>query len=191
MKLKLLAVLGLLSLVSLSIATLLAYFTRWEMAIASIIPATCSLVGFLLVLLALVTRGVAKIRGTDGQRSKYPLLAGLFLLLQLAYFPVAKAVRNQELAQVQAFIASLIPQLEAYKERHGTYPPAVEAILTDGPSLPALLQLQGDSPMEFDNRNFYFQRETAYGFRFYLPDGFIGFSYEYCCGPQGRWTVTD
>ena len=191
-KLKPLAVLGLLLLVSLSIATLLAYFTRWQMAIASIIPAFCGLAGLLLVLLALITWGVAKIRGRGGERSKYPLLAGLFLLLQLAYIPVAKVVRNQELGQAQVFIASLIPRLEAYKEQHGSYPPTVEAILTDGAPLPLLLQLQdGIPPRKFNNRNFYFQRETTYGFRFYLPDGFIGSSYEYCCGPRGQWTVTD
>ena len=191
MKLKPLAVLGLLSPVSLSIAALLAYFTRWVMAMASIIPAMCGLVGLLLVLLALITWGVAKIRGTDSQRSKYPLLAGFFLLLQWGYFPIAQTVRNQEVAQAQTFIASLIPRLEAYKEQHGSYPPAVEAVLTDGAPLPPLLQMQGQLPVGFDNRNFYFQRATTYGFRFYLPDGFIGYSYEYCCGPRGRWTVTD
>ena len=191
MKLRTLAGLGLMSLVSLAIATLLAYSTRWQMAIASIIPFICGLVGLLLILLALITWGVAKIRGRDGQRSKYPLLVGFFLLLQLAYFPLAKAVRNQELAQAQTFIASLIPQLETYKEQHGTYPPAVEAVLTDGAPLPPLLQLQDQLPMKFNNRNFYFQRETTYGFRFYLPDGFIGSFYEYCCGPRGQWTVTD
>ena len=191
MKPKTPAVLGLLSLVSLSIAALLAYFTRWQMAIAGTIPSLCGLVGLLLLLLALITWGVAKIRGTDGRRSKYPLLVGFFLLLQLAYFPIAQAVRNQELAQAQTFIASLIPRLEAYREQHGDYPPAVEAILTDGAPLSPLLQLQGQLPMEFDNRNFYFQRETTYSFHFYLPDGFIGSSYEYCCGPHGRWTVTD
>jgi hypothetical protein len=188
---KTLAMLGLLSLLSLAIATLLVYLTRWQMAIASIIPLACGLIGLLLVLLALITWGVAKLRGRSGERSKYPLLAGFFLLLQLAYFPVAKAVRDQELAQAHAFIASLIPRLEAYKEQHGAYPPAVEAILTDGDPLPPLLQLQGQSPMGFDNRNFYFQREETYGFRFFLPDGFIGYSYEYCCGSRGRWTVTD
>jgi len=191
MKLRTLAGLGLMSLVSLAIATLLAYSTRWQMAIASIIPFICGLVGLLLILLALITWGVAKIRGRDGQRSKYPLLVGFFLLLQLAYFPLAKAVRNQELAQAQTFIASLIPQFEAYKEQHDTYPPAVEAVLTDGAPLPPLLQLQGQLPMKFNNRNFYSRRETTYGFRFYLPDGFIGSFYEYCCGPRGQWTVTD
>jgi len=191
MQLKPLAVLGLLSLVSLAIAALLAYLTRWQMAIAGSIPLICGLIGLLLVLLALITWGVAKIRGRDGQRSKYPLFIGFFLLLQLAYFPVAKAVRDQELAQAQTFIASLIPRLEAYKERYGTYPPAVEAVLTDGAPLPPLLQLQSQLPMRFDNRDFYFQRETTYSFRFYLPDGFIGSSYEYCCGPRGQWTVTD
>ena len=191
MKLKPLAVLGLLSLLSLSIAALLAYLTRWQMAIAGSVPAMGGLVGLLLVLLALITWGVAKIRGTDSQRSKYPLLAGFFLLLQLAYFPIVQTVRNQELAQAQTFIASLVSRLEAYKEQHGTYPPAVEAVLTDGAPLPPLLQMQGQLPVGFDNRDFYFQRATTYGFRFYLPDGFIGYSYEYCCGPRGRWAVTD
>ncbi len=192
MKLKALAIVGLLSLVSLSAAALLAYFTRWQMAIASIIPLTCGLVGLLLVLLALITWGVARISGRSSQRYKYPLLAGLFLLLQLAYFPVAKVMRDQEVSQAQTFIASLIPRLEAYKEQHGAYPPTVEVVLTDGAPLPPLLQLQGSAPpLKFDNRNFYFQRETTYGFRFYLPDGFIGYAYEYCCGSRGRWTVAD
>jgi hypothetical protein len=43
-----------------------------------------------------------------------------------------------------------------------------------------------------DNRQqLYFQRGATYGFQFHLPDGFIGFHYEYCCGADGSWTVTD
>ncbi len=191
MKMKPLASLGLLSLASVAIAALLAYFTCWQMALAGIIPLVCGLAGLLLILLTLAAWGVAKLSGRSSQHRKYPLPVGFLLLLQLAYFPTVKTVRDQELAQAQTFIASLIPRLEAYREQHGTYPPALEAVLTDGAPLPPLLQLQGQLPLGFDNRNFYFQRETTYGFRFYVPDGFIGTSYEYCCGPRGQWTATD
>ena len=117
-------------------------------------------------------------------------MGGFFLLLQLVYFPITQALIRQEVAQAQAFVETLIPRLEVYKTRQGVYPGSIEAILTDDVTPPALLQ--GDDPLLFfNNRNFYFQRGSTYGFRFYLPDGFIGYSYEYCCGPQGRWTVTD
>ena len=194
MRLKPLVMLGLLCLASLSVAVLLAYFARWQTAIVGIIPLLSGLVGFLLILFALITWGLAKVRGSAGQRrmrSKFPLLAGVLLLVQLAYIPTAQALRHQAVNQAQTFMASLMPRLEAYKEQHGVYPSAVEAILTDVITPPALLRLQGNVPLEFNNQHFYFQQGTTYGFRFYLPDGFIGFSYEYCCGPHGQWTVTD
>jgi hypothetical protein len=70
MKLKTLIVLGLLCLASLSVAMLLAYFTRWQTAIVGIIPFICGLVGFLLVLLALIAWGLAKARGSAGRRGR-------------------------------------------------------------------------------------------------------------------------
>jgi hypothetical protein len=184
---------GLPLLASLLAATLLAYSTWRQMAIVGIIPLISGLIGFLLVLIALVTWGLAKVRGAAGRRGRgrYYLLAGVFFLLQLAYLPTAQALRNREVNRAQAFIAALIPRLEAHKEQHGAYPTRLEAMLTDDISPPALLRLRGNFPMEFDNQNFYFQRETTYGFRFYVPDGFIGFSYAYCCGPDGQWTVSD
>ena len=136
--------------------------------------------------------GLAKARRAAGlgRASKFLLMGGFFLLLQLVYFPITQALIRQEVAQAQAFVETLIPRLEVYKTRQGVYPGSIEAILTDDVTPPALLQ--GDDPLLFfNNRNFYFQRGSTYGFRFYLPDGFIGYSYEYCCGPQGRWTVTD
>ncbi len=193
MKPKTVLVSGVSVLASLAVAILLAYLTRWQTAVAGIIPLISGLVGSLLVLMALIAWGLAQVRGPAGRRGRagYYLLAGVFFLLQLAYIPTAQALRHQQVTQAQTYMASLMPRLEAYKEQHGVYPSRVEAILTDDTSLPLLLQLQGNVPMEFNNRHFYFQRGTTYGFRFYLPDGFIGFSYEYCCGPHGQWTVTD
>ena len=193
MKPKTLVVWGLLGLTSLAVALLLAYLTRWQTAIVGIIPLVSGLVGFILVLMTLLAWGLAKVRGTTGRRGtgQIFLLTGVFLLLQLAYIPTAQAVRHQEVVLAQTFIESLIPSLETYQEQHGAYPTTIEAILTNDIGASALLQLQGDFPLPFNNRNFYFQRGPTYGFRFYLPDGFIGYFYEYCCGPQGHWTVTD
>jgi hypothetical protein len=141
----------------------------------------------------LLALGLAKIRrASDLHRTnKFLLMTGFFLLFQLAYIPIAQALRQQEVAQAQAFVEAFIPRLETYKAQQGVYPGTLEAILTDNITPPPLLHLQGDFPLPFNNRDFYFQRGSTYGFRFYLPDGFIGYSYEYCCGPQGRWTVTD
>jgi hypothetical protein len=193
MKPKTLLVWGLLGLTSLAVAGLLAYLSRWQTALVGIIPLVGGLAGCVLVLMTLLAWSLAKIRQAAGLRrtSKFLLVAGFFLLLQLAYIPITQTLRRMEVAQAQVFVQALIPRLEAYKAQQGVYPGTIEAILTDDITSPALLQLQGDFPLPFNNRNFYFQRGPTYGFRFYLPDGFIGYSYEYCCGPQGRWTVTD
>jgi hypothetical protein len=184
---------GLPLLASLLAATLLAYFTWRQMAIVGIIPIISGLVGLLLILMALMAWGLAKVRGAAGRRGRgrYLLVAGIFFVLQLAYLPAAQALRHREVNRAQAFIAALIPQIEAYKEQHGAYPATVEAVLTDDVSPPALLQLRGNFPLEYDNQDFYFQQGTTYAFRFYVPDGFIGFSYAYCCGSHGQWTVSD
>jgi hypothetical protein len=193
MNLKTLLLAGLLGLTSLIIAALLAYLTRWQTAMLSLIPLLCGLMGFVLVLLALLAWGLAKARQVASLRrtGNLLLMAGFFLLLQLAYLPISQRLRQQEVVRAQLFVEALVPSLEAYKARQGVYPETFETILSDDPGPPALLQLQGDYPLQFNNRNFYFQREATYGFRFYLPDGFIGHSYEYCCGSEGRWTVTD
>jgi len=193
MRRKTLTMLGLVSLSSLSLALLLAFSTRWYTAIVGGISLLSGLAGFLLILITLGALVLAQVLKSASPRriGKATLLAGIFLLLQLVYIPTAGALRDREVRQAQKFVESLVPRLEAYKQQHGTYPTAVETILSDGDSSPSLLQLRGDFPMQFDNHNFYFHRGTTYGFRFYLPDGFIGFSYEYCCGPDGKWTVTD
>lgn len=163
------------------------------MAIVGGISLLSGLVGFLLVLITLGTLVLARARGSASPRriGRISLLAGIFLLLQLVYIPTAGALRDREVTRAQKFVESLVPRLEAYKDQHGTYPTAVEAILSDDDSPPSLLRLRGDLPMQFDNQSFYSHRGTTYGFQFYLPDGFIGFSYEYCCGPNGKWMVTD
>ena len=193
MKLRTLAASGLTGFASLILAALLAYLTRWWTVFTGAIILLGGLVGFVLILMALLAWGVAKIKqGIGSVPIKKPmLLVGIFLLLQLAYIPFSQALRQWEVARAQAFVESLIPDIEAYKELRDTYPDAQEAIMTGEISPPALLQLHGDFPLPYDNRQFYFQSDSTYAFRFYYPDGFIGYSYEYCCGPQGRWTVTD
>ena len=193
MKSKALVIWGLTGLVSLALAALLAYITRWWAAIAGSIPLLSGLAGFILLLLTTLAWGLAKIRrGASSPRINQPiLLAGFFLLLQLTYLPISQALRNAEVAQAQAYAEALIPRLEAYREQHGTYPATLQPIATGVANLPTLLELHSDLPLPYDNRDFYFQHGSTYGFRFYLPDGFIGYTYEYCCGPQGRWTVTD
>lgn len=193
MKRKTLASVGLILLASLSIAALLAYSTRWYLAIFGLIPLLSGLLGVLMFILAVILYVFAKIRRSPGLRGRgnILLLAGLFFLMQLVYLPLARSFRDREVSRAQEFIEMLIPRLEAYRDQHGAYPAAVASILDEEAPLPPLLRLSGDFPRAFDNRDFYFQRGTTYGFRFVLPDGFIGFDYEYCCGPKGEWTVTD
>lgn len=193
MKGKTLASVGLVLLASLSMAVLLAYLTKWYLAIFGLIPLLSGLLGVLMLILAVITYAFAKVRRSPGLRSRGNifLLAGFFFLLQLVYLPLARSFRDREVRRAQEFIEMLIPGLEAYRDQHGTYPAAVASILDEEAPLPPLLRLNGDLPTAFDNQDFYFQKGTTYGFRFVLPDGFIGFDYEYCCGPKGEWTVTD
>ena len=193
MKPKALAMWILLGLTSLVVAGLLAYLTRWQTATVGLIPLVSGLIGFILVLMTMLAWGLAKVRKAVGLRrpGKLLLIAGFFLLFQFAYIPIAQALRQQEVAEAQAFIEALIPRIEAYKEHHGVYPATVDVVLTDNITLPALLQLQSDFPLPFNNQDFYFPNGPSYEFGFYLPDGFIGSSYTYCCGPHGHWTITD
>jgi hypothetical protein len=193
MKPRTLVVWGLLGLASLAVAVILAYLTRWQTAIVGVLPLLSGLAGFVLVLMTLLAWGLAKVRKAGGLRrtGQSLLMAGFFLLFQLAYLPVARALRQQEVARAQAFVEALVPRIEVYQGEQGMYPATVEVILTDDLALPALLRLQGDLPVPFNNRDFYFLSGPTYGFRFYLPDGFIGYSYAYCCGLHGQWTVTD
>ena len=71
------------------------------------------------------------------------------------------------------------------------YPTNPGALLSTDTAYPGLLELAGTFPVMYDNRRFYFSDETTYSFKFYVPDGFIGFHYVYCCGAEGAWTVTD
>jgi hypothetical protein len=188
-----LIVIGCLS-ASILVASYLAYTTVWYFAIYAILPCGLSILGLLLGLVALSLLRLARSRKAGGLNTagKVLLLAGLCLIVQLVYVPIALTLREWEVERTQAFIHSLIPRVEEYKRLHNGYPEHIDAILTDADTLPQLLQLKNLSPLAFDNRQqLYFQRGPTYGFQFRMPDGFIGFHYEYCCGADGSWTVTD
>lgn len=184
---------GAVILAGLATAVGLAYAGRWQWLAYAAIPVLAGVLGLVLALVGLVTlrRAAAESSRRSQRWGRGLLLAGLFLVIQLASFPVALTWRDQEVRQAQDFIAALVPRLEDYQRQHGAYPDAVDAVLAADRSLPALLQLSDSFPLVYDNRNFYLRRETSYAFQFYLPDGFIGFRYDYCCGADGSWTVTD
>ena len=171
----------------------LAYSTVWQLAVFGMLPCLSSLLGIILALIALLIwlRTRTKESPRLSRARKGLLLASVFLLLQVAYFPIAQGLRDLEVKRAQGFINALIPRLEEYERLHNEYPASADSVLTGDEEVPRLLQLSGDFPLEYDNRQYYVRREETYGFRFYLPDGFIGYQYEYCCGADGEWTVTD
>jgi len=178
---------------ALATALGLAYATLWYLAIFSLIPCGVSLIGLVLGLLAFLMLRRARSEASPGlRRVGYSLLVvGGFLFLQLVYLALAPTLRNWEIKRAQAFIHTLIPKLEAYHAQYHTYPSTIEELASADTAYPRLLELTGDYPITYDNRQFYFKRGATYGFKFYVPDGFIGFCYEYCCGAEGTWTVTD
>lgn len=194
MKLKTLTFSALVILAGLLVAAGLAYFNRWQLAIFSFVPALVTLLGVILMVITLLFRRYTKAQLPARRQllNTTLLLISLFFILQLAFFPLAQTFRNREVRRAQAFLTSLIPQLEDYKHQHTDYPENITALLPEDETLlPPLLQLKGTLPMTYDNRDFYQYHETSYSFQFYVPDGFIGFEYNYCCGPEGTWTVTD
>lgn len=183
---------GLTVLAGLAVAAILAGATIWLQAVFSAIPVLSGLLGIMLALVALVTIIRARVR-TPASRcpGKGLLLISLFLLLQLAYLPLARTLRDVEIRHTQEFLGSLVPKLEEYRQQHNVYPERIDEIVAADVTLPRLLQLRDSLPIDYDSRSFYFRRATTFGFQFYVPDGFIGFQYEYCCGVSGTWTVTD
>ncbi|MFN8454166.1 MAG: hypothetical protein U0401_05740 [Anaerolineae bacterium] len=182
---------GLIILAGLAVAAELAYFNRWQLVAFSFIAALAILLGVILLVIVLLFRWRIKFQPSARAYSLNTalLLVSLFFMAQFAFFPLAQTFRNAEVQRAQAFLESLIPQLEDYKRRHADYPENISALLAADVTLPSLLQL--NSPPSYDNRDFYRRHDTTYSFQFYLPDGFIGFEFSYCCGPQGTWTVTD
>lgn len=193
MKLKTLHLVGLVVLAAIGTVVVLAYSTVWQLAIYSAFPCLSSLLGIVLALVALIVwlRTRTKESPALSRGSKGLLLASVFLLLQPAYLPTAQGLRDLEVKRAQGFIDALIVRLEEYERLHDEYPASADSVLTGDEKVPRLLRLNGDFPLEYDNRQYYVQRGATYGFRFYLPDGFVGFQYEYCCGADGVWTVTD
>lgn len=193
MNLRTLSLAGLVILAATGLVVVLAYSTVWQMALFSLLPCLSSLVGLILALAGLIVWLRTRTTESPGlSRVKTGLfLAGVFLLLQAAYFPLAQALRDREVERAQTFINTLIPKLEAYEQSHNEYPASPASVLTGDEAVPWLLQLNGDLPLAYDNRQYYQQRDTTYSFQFYVPDGFAGFQYEYCCGVDGVWTVTD
>ncbi len=173
------------------VAAASAYLFEWWRALYGVIPGLASLLGFAYGLVVLVKMLAGKTKPGMTTADRNLLLVSLFLLAQLAYFPFSSAIYNWEIKRAQSFAEGLIPELEEYKRQHNAYPEDVEALIPLDASLPTLLCLSGTAPFEFDNRSFYRRRGTSYGFQFYVPDGFIGYSYEYCCGAHGKWTITD
>ncbi len=193
MKSKTFFLVGITSLAGLVLAAATAYLFRWWTAIFNTIPCLGGIFGIVLALVTLLrllrARAIAKPGLNKIEQACF--LASIFLLFQLAYFPISSAFRDLEVARAQAFSEALIPEIEEYERQHDKYPDDISVILPPNASLPPLFRLSGTLPYPYDNRQFYSQRGPSYGFRFYLPDGFIGYSYEYCCGAHGKWTVTD
>jgi hypothetical protein len=186
-------VVSLVVLAAIGTAVVVAYSTVWHLAIFTMVPCLGSVLGVVLTLVAIIW---CRKRTTNevlwlGRVRQGLLLVGIFLILQAAYIPLALTLRDLEVGRAQEFVTGLTPRLEEYKQQHNEYPASAEAVLTGDEKMPRLLQLHGDFPLEYDNRRPYFRRGSSYGFRFYLPDGFIGFQYEYCCGEKGKWTITD
>jgi hypothetical protein len=157
------------------------------------IPFLSGVVGFILTLIGLLVLLRKRRLGSPGM-SRTGMgfqLVGIFLLLQITYLPIGLGLRNREVSRAKDFTEALIPKLEEYMRLNDTYPDNVDVVLTSDEKVPRLLQLSGDFPLSAETRRYYFQREGSYGFRFNLPDGFIGFQYNYCCGAYGEWTVSD
>lgn len=194
MKLKNRYIAGLVALVASGIVGVIAYTTVWQWVFLSMLFCLGGVVGIVLVLIALVLRRQA---GTEAapranKTSTVLLLAGVFLLITATYYPIVRGIRNAEVTRAQNFTTGLIPRLEAYADQNGAYPDSVDAVLTGNERVPRLLHLSDDIPLRYDNRRYYYaQQGESYGFRFYMPDGFIGVHYEYCCGVDGEWTIID
>jgi hypothetical protein len=193
MKLRTLHLTGLVVLAAIITVLVLAYTTVWHVAVYSVLPCLSGVLGMILALAVLPAWLRTRTKDSSGLNSvrKVLLLASVFLLLQAAYLPIARGIRDLEVKRTQDLIGTLILRIEEYERLHGEYPANLDSVLTGDERVPRLLQLSGDFPMAYDNRQYYFQRGATYGFRFYVPDGFIGFQYEYCCGVDGIWTVTD
>ena len=185
---------GWVIIASLVVAAVSGYVARWYLALYSSITLLCFLLGCLIILISLIAllwRKNAPAQRRNSAVAKW-LLVGIFLLGQFSALPIGQAFRGWEVRRAQAYIEALIPQIESYHHQNDVYPPEINSIISGSENpLPSLLQLKSSDPFAFDNHEFYLYQEITYAFEFYLPDGFIGFQYRYCCGSNGTWTVTD
>lgn len=179
--------------VSLFFAIASAYLLRWNRAIYNAIPFLCGITGITLALVTLLKIWLSKTKATlrQGKVEQARFLVSIFLMIQFIYFPFSSMFVNLEIEHAKVFAEALIPKLEEYKNQHKAYPEELSKILPVTNSFPSLLRLSGSLPNNFDNRDFYWRQDRTYSFHFYLPDGFIGFTYNYCCGANGSWTITD
>ena len=193
MKLRMFYVPGLVVLAGIATAGVLAYLTIWNLAIFSAIPCLSSVLGIILALVGLIVWLRTRTKESTGtsRTGGGLLLASVFFLLQITYLPIGVSLQDREVSHAKDFIGALIPKLEEYERLNNTYPASASAVLSGDEEVPRLLQLSGDVPMVYDNRRYYVQEGETYRFRFYLPDGWVGFQYKYCCGADGVWTVTD
>ena len=193
MKLRTMYVPGLVVLAAIATAAVLAYATIWQLAIFSVIPCVSGVLGIILTLVGLIVWLRTRTKEPPGlsRTGKGLFLVSVFFLLQGTYLPIGIGLRDREVDRAQDFIETLIPRLEEYERLHNTYPASVSAVLSGDEEVPRLLQMSGDTPHVYDNRRYYVQEGETYRFRFYLPDGWVGFQYKYCCGADGVWTVTD
>jgi hypothetical protein len=184
---------GLVATAAVGTVIVLAYLTVWQLVIYGMLSCLSGVLGIVLVLATILVWLRRRAEESPGF-SKFGtvlFLVGIFLLVQVAYLPVGRGLRDMEVKRAQDYICALIPKLEEYERLHDEYPASVDSVLIGDEEAPRLLQLNGDSLLRYDNRQYYVRQGETYGFRFYLPDGFIGYEYEYCCGAAGVWTVTD
>ncbi|MEM7797579.1 MAG: hypothetical protein AAF633_00190 [Chloroflexota bacterium] len=140
--------------------------TRSESALVGVlfgIPAI--IVG---TIFALITVWIFWRRQQDMERGYAAMLTcftlALVSVIPLSNVPLSQHLQDIDQSEAKAFVAGLVPTLEAYYAQHGTYPQSIEDVLPENQALPLLLRDHDYTYYEASAESYYFCIRTRIGF---------------------------
>ena len=110
--------------------------------------------------------------------SRYALAFAFLMWSTLISLPVGSILLEHDIEAAKGYCESLIPELEAYRTTHGTFPANI-AMVADKPTLPRLLS----------KSSYYWSDGAKFCFSFGNPAGMMnGFVYD---SDSNRWSEWD
>ena len=170
------------SILSLVIGLLLAYYVRGNIFML-MFSSLLFFIGFIPALIGfLICKLISRKKKTEriaNLVSTFKILMAITIILTLT-IPIGLSFRSDDIEKTQEFCNELALEIEKEREKTGTYPSDIEA----------LLRVRGEIPRLIDERRLYRKINGSYELTFVVTGGLFPRLYEYSSKTK-NWEILD